>query len=137
MLNTSSPCCGPFLLIPVCAWHDYCSWSASSGASGRIEYFASAMGTAVPEEEFEDGVAGVRGIRRRVVFANGNMDCANDNTFPTHTSAHRNQTAGVSFTNTFILALSFKARQCAWYDSLLTPVSVNPAGFLWMWTDEE
>ena len=95
------------------------------------------MGTAVPEEVFEDGVAGVRGIRRRVVFANGNMDCANDNTFPTHTSAHRNQTAGVSFTNTFILALNFTVRSCSWDDSLLTPVSVNPAGFLWMWTDEE
>jgi hypothetical protein len=92
------------------------------------------VGTAVPEEVFEDGVAGVRGIRRRVVFANGNMEC---NAFPTHTSAHRNQTAGVSFTNTFILALALKARSCGWFDSLLDPVSVNPAGFLWMWSDEE
>ena len=107
------------------------SWSSSSGTSGRIEYFGGHGGTAVPEETFENGVGG---IRRRVVFANGNADCT---AFLPETTNHRNQTAGVSFTNTIIMYLAFRARPCVWPESFTTPLPVNPAGVLWMPTDEE
>eukprot|EP00937_MAST-01D_sp_MAST-1D-sp2_P002222 g2222.t1 len=107
-------------------------WHSSSGASGRIEYSpgSSGIGGAVPDEN------GSGGMRRRVVFAPGNVDCQ---PLPSATNSHRGQAAGVPYKDAFVLFLATRTgRPCIWIDGLTTvPMQAGAAGTMWMYTDEE
>ena len=101
-------------------------WNSSSGANGRIEYSpgSSGIGGAVPDEN------GSGGMRRRVVFAPGNVDCQ---PLPNATTPHRGQAVGVPYKDAFVLFLATKTgRPCGWQNGITTVrcrrVRLGPCG---------
>ena len=99
-------------------------WNSSSGASGQIQYDVAVDSWSVPDEN------GSGGMRRRVVLAEGDLNCT---PLPQLTTSFRGQQAGVPFRNTFVMYLMTKSgRTCTWREGVAPSREAGAAGMITM-----